>query len=562
MNLLGRAQNPTFWSEDVRNKKEFERYRNELLEYWTKHDLENKRFEALRYSEFKLFWTTGDRNIYQGHYFGRRSAIEVLVPLTLIYPEENKYLERLMDLVYSVCDEYTWCLPAHQGKLDELNETRIDLFASECAFYMAMIYNLLADRFDPLINARMLHEIQRRVIDPFLAVENYGWWETGVSNWTSVCMGSVACCMMLVRPDLVTDEVIARYDRAMEGYLRGFKDDGVCFEGCGYWAYGFGYFLQYADMIRTFTEGRVDHFKNPKVKTVATFQQKMFLSGSACVSFADGGKKLAYITAILHRLKTEYPDDVLVYSPEYSTNEMGCGRLPIRVYCASWLVEDYYNNPAESTVDFENWFAESKWYVKRNTRYGFAAKAGHNGELHNHNDVGSFIFAKDGEQLLCDLGAGNYTRQYFEAETRYTILECSSMGHSVPIINGVAQGAGAKFTSTDVSFENGVLTMDIAKAYPTTDIESLVRTFITTDEGVTLRDEIKGGVNVVERLVSIVKPEIGEGVITIASATVTFDPAYEVSVSIGEGTTRTNKNVYLIDFKLPEGVNVFEVNMK
>ena len=110
MRLLGRAQDPRFWSEDVRNKPEFERYRTELLKYWEKNGLETKNFEALRYSDFKLFWTTGDREKYQGAYFGRRTAIEVTVPLCLIYPEEEKYINKLMDLVYSVCDEYTWCL--------------------------------------------------------------------------------------------------------------------------------------------------------------------------------------------------------------------------------------------------------------------------------------------------------------------------------------------------------------------------------------------------------------------------------------------------------------------
>lgn len=562
MQLLGKMQSPEFWSVDVRNKKEFERYRADLLNYWNKHDLENKRFEALRYSEFKMFFTTGDRVIYEDQYFGRRKAIEVLVPLTLIYPEESKYLERLMDLLYSVCDEYTWCLPAHQDKLDVLNETRIDLFASECAFYMGVIYTLLSDRLDPLINERIKYEAQRRVIDPFTAVENYGWWENGTMNWTSVCIGSVACCMMLLRPDLVTDKVIERFDRAMSRYLTGFKDDGVCFEGCGYWEYGFGYFVQYADMVRTFTGGKIDHFKNPKVKTVSTFLQKMFLSGNACVSFADGGRKLSYNTAILHRLKTEYPDDVLIYTPEYSSNSMGCGRLPMRLYCAGWLVEDYYNNPADDTANFENWFADSEWYVKRNSNYGFAAKAGNNGEFHNHNDIGSFIFAKDGEQLICDIGVGKYTRQYFENDTRYQILECASEGHGVPIVNGAGQRFGHKFAASDVSFKDGVLSMDLKGAYAVENLESLVRTFTAHEDKIVLCDKIKGDVKLTERLVTLTKPEIAPGTIKIKSATLSFNPEYSVSVSVGCGTSKANCEVYLIDFTLPENSTKFEIEIK
>jgi hypothetical protein len=225
------------------------------------------------------------------------------------------------------------------------------------------------------------------------------------------------------------------------------------------------------------------------------------------------------------------------------------------------MQEEYYNNPADSTVDFENWFADSKWFVKRNKNYGFAAKAGHNAELHNHNDVGSFIFAKDGEQLLCDLGSGLYTRQYFGPE-RYTILECSSLGHSVPILNGVAQGAGAKFTSTDAKFENGVLSMEMAKAYPLAEIESLKRSFTVKEDGIVLRDEFVGDVSVVERLVTLAEPAVAPGVIKIKGATVTFNPEYEVKVTVTEGTARINKVVYLIDFVLPAGATEWEIEMK
>ena len=167
--LLGKAQNPSFWSEDVRNKPEYASYRNGLLTYWEKNNLDTHRFEAMTYSEFKLFWTTGDRAIYERQYFSRRTAMEVGLPLSLIYPEEPKYIERLMDWVYIVCDEYTWCLPAHQNKLDPLNETRIDLFASECAFNLAVIYTLLGDRLDPLIRAH-----RARVLPPrYRAIPRY-----------------------------------------------------------------------------------------------------------------------------------------------------------------------------------------------------------------------------------------------------------------------------------------------------------------------------------------------------------------------------------------------------
>lgn len=50
-----------------------------------------------------------------------------------------------------------------------------------------------------------------------------------------------------------------------------------------------------------------------------------------------------------------------------------------------------------------------------------AAKGGNNGEPHNHNDVGSFFYLVGDEMLLTDLGAGEYTKEYFH-EGRYRIL--------------------------------------------------------------------------------------------------------------------------------------------
>jgi hypothetical protein len=79
----------------------------------------------------------------------------------------------------------------------------------------------------------------------------------------------------------------------------------------------------------------------------------------------------------------------------------------------------------------------------------FAAKAGHNAEHHNHNDCGSFILNRNGEPALIEIGAPKYVGSYFSSdETRYTFLAARSLGHSVPLVNGVEQVAGAKFAAT------------------------------------------------------------------------------------------------------------------
>ena len=67
------------------------------------------------------------------------------------------------------------------------------------------------------------------------------------------------------------------------------------------------------------------------------------------------------------------------------------------------------------------------------------AKGGHNGEMHNQNDLGSIIVHLGGESLIADPGRGRFSREYFGAG-RYDLLVNQSFGHSCPVPNGQMQG--------------------------------------------------------------------------------------------------------------------------
>ena len=374
-------------------------------------------------------------------------------------------------------------------------------------------------------------------------------------------MGSVACTFMLLYPELV-HSVKPRFGKAMDCFLSGFKDDGVCFEGCGYWHYGFGFFVMYADMIRRFTDGKTDFFTIPKVKKVACFLQNMFLSGNASVSFSDGGRNVTYLIGLLHYLKNEYPEDVIVYSPQYGRS--GAEKFCTHLRGAIWFDENIYNNPADNKVPTEFYAPISQWLVKRTPYYGFAAKGGNNNEFHNHNDVGSFIFAKNGKQLLMDFGSGPYTRQYFAAETRYKTVECSSAGHSLPIVDGVCQFASKDAHAEDFSFENGVLSMNIAPAYKCEGLERIDRSFTLTENTVVLRDRFtySGNGKITDRMVTMIQPEIiDKNKVKVGDATVTFDPGI-CDIEISSKPRIPSGNFYFIDFNLRDGVKEFSATIE
>ncbi len=553
---------PEFW-QGVKEKDCYKKFRDELLYNWKERC--EKPIYALKYSDFILFKDTGNRSVYEATYFTRRQAINTAALLALIYPEEEKYISYLNDIAYAICDEYTWCLPAHQGNLDVNCNDRIDLFASETGFMLSEVYTLLGERLAPLVRDRIRAEIERRIFKPFTAKDNYGWWEKGTSNWTAVCMGSVAGAFMHMDPERAKT-LVPRFNASMDQYLTGFNDDGMCLEGCGYWHYGFGFFTVYADMVRSFTDGEVDYFKLPKVKTIATFIQKMYLSGKSCVSFADGGRNLEFHLGLVHYLKDEYPDDVLAYDPKYSYNFDGCGRWCLHLRGATWLNEEYFNNPADDTVAQECYAPDSQWFVKRTANYGFAAKGGHNAELHNHNDVGTFIFAKKGRQLIMDLGPGSYTRQYFSNE-RYDFVESSSRGHNTPIINGKLQGTGKEFSSKDTKYENGVFSTEFAGAYKLDGLNAINRSFSFTNDTVTLCDrfDYSGEGDIIDRMVSAYKPEIiSADQVKFEDAVVTFDPEKcDVSITSEQRRFRPEGDLcYQVNFKLKNGVREVKFDIR
>ncbi|MEU2671364.1 heparinase II/III family protein [Streptomyces sp. NPDC007164] len=144
---------------------------------------------------------------------------------------------------------------------------------------------------------------------------------------------------------------------------------------------------------------------------------------------------------------------------------------------------------------------------------GFAAKGGHNEEPHNHNDLGSFVVAVDGEPLLAELGAGFYNGQYFGPD-RYDILCTGSQGHSVPLLNGTVQRdsreAAAEVLAAEHAPGRALFRIDISAAYPVTGLTSLVREFAFTDGVLTLRDrfEAEAPLDITERFMSFAPIEV------------------------------------------------------
>ncbi|MBD0382168.1 heparinase II/III domain-containing protein [Paenibacillus sedimenti] len=452
----------------------------------------------LTYLLFRLFAETGSRSEYERVYFRRRKRLTAFGLMAWLEPESEVYTEALREVIWSILDEYTWCLPAHilhgpemlvaEGTLRnaETDALTIDLFAAETAFALSEIAALHGDALPLLLRARIRAEVLRRVLRPFATQSPFGW-ETATHNWASVCGGSIAAAAIYTLPD--EEELAAVLGRAfpaLASYLRGFEADGACTEGYMYWQYGFGFFVYAADLIKRRTGGAVDWFADDKVREIALFQQKCFMDGRHVVNFSDSLGEAGIFMGLSSYLKRLYPE---VEMPEASLragfNDDHCSRWAPAVRNLLWLGEEAGSGAGWTSATY--YLPDAQWLVSRQVRtdgegsYVFAAKGGHNDEPHNHNDIGQFMLYAGGEALLTDLGSGQYTREYFGAG-RYDILCNGAQGHSVPVVNGRYQRAGAQARAELMDYsstgERDVFHIEFSSAYAEETLQILRRRFI------------------------------------------------------------------------------------
>ena len=507
-----KARDPAFW-ETVRTSPDYAHIREYLLSEWK--DYADCVIPALKFSDYRKFFDSGERDTYENSYYLRRQIMIVSSFLAAIYPDVPEYLTRLEDAIFAVSSEYSWCLPAHAAGVtvdDPLYLT--DLFAAETGAAFGEISLILGGRLSPLIRGLMKREVESRIIDPYCSGKKY-WWMTATNNWAAVCAGGIATAVWCFRPEIFM-QLRPRFRDSMDNFLSGYGDDGFCLEGIDYWNYGFGYFLCYAELERYATGGKYDYFKLPKVKKIATYAQKVIINApDVTVSFSDGSTHEAVPAGRLHFLRNQFGEDIELLSPYFARFVRGCANYSLASREIAWFdpsigVEAVQKNTAYRA---EN----AQWWIVKGPTFGFAAKAGHNDEPHNHNDVGSFIVAKDGRQVFGDLGAGLYTRQYFRNSTRYKIINCSSLGHSVPYFGETVQKAGKEFRADNVKYGDNTFSFDLAAAYGDRALSAFSRTFTVDGGGVTVSDRFdwSGEAPAVERFMLWREPTVIDGGFTV-----------------------------------------------
>lgn len=480
---------------------------------------------------FALYENTGNRLKYEAVYFLRRKFLAVFGMLSILYKEKEDII-KLEEVLTDICSEECWALPPHVNR-ENNKEWRItiDLFASETAQAITEISTLLQNELSGDVKELVKQNVLDRVINPFYKSGiPYSNWEICSHNWCAVCAGSIgsASIYLFSEEEDTLNQYLERICNSLTHYIDGFSDDGTCMEGIGYFTYGMTYYTTFADQIFEYTKGKTDLLSSDKLRCISEFQQKCYFKGGRTINFSDGSSHDSFKMGMTAYLSLRFPT---VFIPnmnmaaEFDTDPCFRWAAIYRDYIWTKKYSEGHKDMTKKVVKDEYLgqviLPDAGWSIcQSGNGAGFAIKGGHNAEPHNHNDIGSFLYVNQKDMLLAELGSGEYTKDYFN-DNRYTILCNSSLGHSVPIINGKGQQAGRAYACRKFIADGcGKSVLEIGGAYEEGTVDLLERTaYFNLENGVTMVEDIFIGQDklshITENLITCCKPAVQENIVFI-----------------------------------------------
>ena len=437
-----------------------------------------------------------------------------------LWHKEKIYIKKLEEIIYTICKEDTWALPAHVDISKDDRKYTIDLFAAETAQALSCIYHYLGNILSEECTDIIKENVWNRIIKPYVESE-YGYhrWENWDNNWISVCASSIGSAVLYLPDDKgIRDKILGRVKLCLDKYIGGFSEDGVCLEGMSYFTYGMEYFFGFARQLYEYTDGEKNLYTDKRLENIVLFQQNCFLPGGNTISFSDGLANDRFRLGLSCFLKSKFKGfeiPPIDFAMKFDTDS--CYRFMANLQDDLWVSEFLEDKKNEEHIKKDEYkfilYKEAQWAVWNSGDTGLALKGGNNNEPHNHNDIGSFILSYAGEIFLTDLGCGEYTKDYFKDDTRYKIFNNRSISHNVPLINGEEQKAGDKYKCS--SFESpkvGQVKMSYAKAYGFENIK-LYRNVecYSHDKYIVIEDILESRsekYSLTENLVTNIKPEI------------------------------------------------------
>lgn len=448
----------------------------------------------LKATLFMEYQRNGNRSRYQAESYARRKMV-IRLAMAECVENQGRFLDDIVNGIWAICEESFWDVPAHkyytrypESALPDTEFPIVALFSAETGAVIGYTDYLLGEALTnhaPIVTDRIHRELRDRLLDPYMERDDWNWLgferppgSRAPNNWNPWIHSNLLAIEMMIEQD---EERRAGFvHRALHGldqWLEGYHDDGGCDEGISYWERAGATLYECLDILDTGSSGKISVWGDPLVKEIARYVYRAHIGGDWYVNFADGTAKTIPDPNILYPYG-EKIDDALVQRHAIASK---AEEHPEHAEFQSFqrVLNRYFRPvpqpqpPPGYPLIKQAWLDGIQVLTARETEgtgggLFLAAKGGHNGESHNHNDVGSFIVGLDGQPVLIDAGVEEYTKKTF-SDDRYDIWTMQSAYHNLPTINGHQQSPGAEYTARDVSADltddHAQLQLDIAGAW-------------------------------------------------------------------------------------------------
>lgn len=438
-------------------------------------------------SHYARYFRDGNRTAYEGLVAARQQRLTRAVVMALVSCPgqgagarevssdlndwQDGWLDEVVDGAYLLCEQSSWSWAAHDDVFHRSGEVVPDLYrpfldlgAGEVAAQLAWIDCVLGAHLDaraPGLRRRIRDEAERRVIRPFLERMDWHWLglDGDVHNWNPwIHTNLIAAALFLVDDPDTRAHTIARCIEGLDRFLDSIPADGAIDEGFAYWWNGAGRALEGLALLEQATGGVLDGGL-PVVRELVAFPHRMHIAGTWFLNVADGPARAAKALPwdMLHRWALRLGDDdaaahaeAMISGPAEAA--AGLGRVLHSLLSRREQAKDAGPDRAGAPPLVSFTYLPSVQIMTARETTGsprglyLAAKGGHNGEHHNHRDVGSVVVAVDGVPMLVDAGQPTYTAKTFGPD-RYDIRAMQSAWHNVPAPFGLEQGTGREYAA-------------------------------------------------------------------------------------------------------------------
>lgn len=508
--------------------------------------------EPTAYSEYRKFAVTGNRVDFQQIYLCRRKELSALVMAVCLTGNMEKYRVRLMDRLIAILEEWTWCLPAHvnwdREGLFPKKPYPADLFSCDTGAMLAGTVKLLGEELENEwagITEWIRQETVERTIYTVLKhteLNRHGWYRGDCpNNWTIWCgYNCMAIAVQFVQDPGELADVLQKFYNTASLFYAAYGEDGFCDEGPTYYARAGSMLFRAVDLMDKLRPGSgAKTYADSKFKAIQEYIAHVRIGNNCMITYGD-----AQTSEMTKWFSCIVPAGAAVGSEIMV--DMGRDRIPSLGTDGDLITESLailFDMPRKRRAGKKmkqipiSCF-KGRLGVMRSDGFSASLKGGHNGESHNHNDLGHFELFFEGEPVIVDAGTEAYSKINFTPGARYTLWYTRGTGHNAPVIGDTEQCAGRDYTATlDVLEEDRGLYSDLSKAYPAeAGVRSFIRKLHFAPEQVVVEDTLSLKT---ECPVTIYLPVSGKPVIredgTVKMGKVKLTPEGLTAVGVGPG---------------------------